>query len=485
MKSVWLGIDMGTQGCRAAAVDETGVLLASAHSPLSSMRSAPGLHEQDPDSWKAAVGSASRGVMTHLGDREIAGVALCGTSGTLILGDRQGRPLTPALMYDDARAVAELPPVLDAWSQCAERNGYRIQPTWALPKLAWLIHNLPGAAAARLHLGADFVGSWLVGEPVATDTSHALKAGYDLVSDRWPEEAFDAVGIPTSLLPRVVRPGTVLGGVSAVGAEATGLAKGTPVLAGMTDGCAAQIASGTVRPGQWNCALGTTFVLKGVSKDLLHDPAGAVYCHRHPDGGWLPGGASSAGAGVLTTRFGDADLVQMDRAALDAVPTPIIRYPLSVPGERFPFVRADALPFKIGTASDAVEEFAALLQGVAFVERLSLAYVEALGATVQDAVAFTGGATRSAFWTQLRADVLGRTVRLPSHPDSAVGMAIVAAAGPGSVTEAADRMVRIRGQVEPRPECTERYLPVYRAFVDELERREYISAEFASRARAA
>lgn len=482
---VWLGIDLGTQGCRVAAIDDVGRLLAAAESPLRSERPLPGRHEQRPECWKSAVALACRRTLAHLGGGPIAGLAVCGTSGTFLVADRAGRPITPALMYDDARATAELAAVARAWAACADRNGYVVQPTWALPKLAWVLGHVEGAAEGRLYHSADFIGSWLAGEPVAADRSHALKTGYDLVRGRWPKEACDAAGIPTSVLPPVVRPGTLLGTVSPAAAGETGLPVGTPVLAGLTDGCAAQVASGSLRPGQWNSALGTTFVLKGVTSELLRDPGGAIYSHAHPDAGWLPGGASSSGAGALASAFPGADLAAMDRAAAAYAPTSAVRYPLSAPGERFPFVRPDAEPFTLGTPRDEAEAFAALLQGVAFVERLSLAYLEALGAEVIGPVAFTGGAARSRLWTQMRADVLGRAARLPAHPDSAVGAAIVAAAGSGSVTEAADRMVRTSDVVEPRPERTARYLAVYAAMVDELERRGYIDAPFAARARAA
>nr|MBA3430057.1 carbohydrate kinase [Actinomycetota bacterium] len=191
----WLGIDLGTQGCRVAVMNDAGQLLAAGDSPIRSARGLPGRREQDPELWKAAVSAACRQALSGLGDHPIAGLAICGTSGTILVADRTGRPLTPALMYDDARAVEELPVVSDAWATCAIRNGYRIQPTWALPKLAWIMRHVEGAAEGRLYHVGDFIGSWLAGEPVAMDTSHALKTGYDLASGRWPEEAFDAADI--------------------------------------------------------------------------------------------------------------------------------------------------------------------------------------------------------------------------------------------------------------------------------------------------
>jgi sugar (pentulose or hexulose) kinase len=138
----------------------------------------------------------------------------------------------------------------------------------------------------------------------------------------------------------------------------------------------------------------------------------------------------------------------------------------------------------LGTPRDELEMFAAILQGVAFVERLGFAYLGSLGARVAGAISFTGGATRSELWTQLRADVLGRVARVPTSPEASVGVAIVAAAGLGSVTAMSEKMVRIKKVVEPRPSLTERYQTGYVMLVDELERRGYIGPEVAASARA-
>src|SRR5207248_2876493 len=158
----------------------------------------------------------------------------------------------------------------------------------------------------------------LAGRPVATDSSHALKTGYDLLTEQWPEEVYAGIGAGI-VLPDVVRPGAVLGEVCAAAESQTGIPAGTPVVAGMTDGCASRI-------GRWNSALGTTLVLKGVTADPLHDPAGLVYSHRSPDGSWLPGAASSVGAGALGP---PADgLAALDAAAAGRDPSGLLAYPL-------------------------------------------------------------------------------------------------------------------------------------------------------------
>ncbi|RZU20083.1 sugar (pentulose or hexulose) kinase [Kribbella rubisoli] len=448
----WIGLDLGTQSVRAVLADAKGHVLARATRPLTSHRAGV-RHEQDPQSWLSAVDA----VLAEVGATELDGIAICSTSGTFLLTDLSGRPVTPALMYDDARAAARRDHIVDA---DPDRWSTSMQPTWALPKILDLVADGHDLADRRVVHSADFVAAHLVGHPVATDTSHALKTGYDLVAEAWPTEAFGKLGLPLSAFPEVVRPGVELGRTPA----------GVPVHAGMTDGCAAQIAAGALSPGAWNSVLGTTLVLKGVSNDLLTDPTGAVYSHRHPDGGWLPGGASSTGAGVLTELLPGADLDALGHVARAAGPINAVTYPLTKTGERFPFVAPQAERFTLGSTPDDLHTYAAVLQGVAFIERLAFEHLETLGADPVRSVSLTGGATRSGYWNQLRADVLGVPVELPAVPDPAYGMAVLAASGGTDLTGTARRMVRVDRVLEP---AGQRLDDLYGAFVAELDRRGY------------
>jgi sugar (pentulose or hexulose) kinase len=449
----WIGLDLGTQSVRAVLADAKGSVLARATRPLVSHRNGV-WHEQDPQTWLAAVDEVVAEVLEEVAATELDGIAICSTSGTFLLTDRAGRPVTPALMYDDARAAARRDHIVDA---DPDRWATSMQPTWALPKILDLVADGHDLTDRRVVHSADFVAAHLVGHPVATDTSHALKTGYDLIAESWPTTAFDKLGLPLSAFPEVVRPGTELGRTPA----------GVPVHAGMTDGCAAQIAAGALSPGAWNSVLGTTLVLKGVSHELLTDPTGAVYSHRHPDGDWLPGGASSTGAGVLTELLPGADLDALDHAA---GPIDAVTYPLTKTGERFPFVAPQAERFTLGSTPDDLHVYAAVLQGVAFIERLAFDHLQTLGADPVRSVSLTGGATRSGYWNQLRADVLGVPVELPAVPDPAYGMAILAASGGTDLTGTARRMVRVDRVLEPRGS---RLDELYGEFVAELDRRGY------------
>jgi len=480
---LWLGVDLGTQSVRALAVSGVGDVLAEASHPLTSHRDGP-RHEQDPGEWWSALATASREALAGLRGQPIGGLAVCGTSGTVLLVDSAGEPISPGLMYDDSRAVDEARRADEAGAAVWDSLGYRMQPAWALPKLLWLLREHgEEARGARLAHQVDVATRRLIGHEVPTDSSHALKTGYDLLHDAWPHEAMSALEVPPGLLPGVVRPGARLGTVGRAAAEATGIGEGTPVIAGMTDGCAAQLAAGALSPGSWNSVLGTTLALKGVAPELLRDPLGSVYSHRSPDGGWLPGGASSVGAGVLSARFGGRDLDALERRAAQREPADVLAYPLASCGERFPFVAPQAEGFMLGEPDDESEHYAALLQGVAYVERLCFDHLDRLGAPTDGELSLTGGATRSRYWCQLRADVLGRAVRLPEHAEAALGMAVLAASEGRSCAEAAARMVGVREVIEPRPDRSDRFAEPYVRLVDELERRGWLDPGVAEHAR--
>lgn len=462
---------------RALVVSPDGKVWGSGSSPLVSRRDRV-RHEQDPERWWSAFAEACRGARRDAPFASLGAVALCATSGTVALVDSDGDPLSPGLMYDDTRAGEESERVTAAL-------GVPASASWGLPKLLWLLERAGPPAGAVLAHPADFVARRLTGHRVPTDWSQALKSGYDLRQGRWPDEALATLGIGAAVMPEVVPPGTPLGVVSAAAAAATGIPAGTLVIAGLTDGCAAQLATGALEVGDWSSTLGTTLVVKGVAQEPISDPAGALYCHRLPDGRWLPGGASSTGGGVLEAHFPGRNLAELDRAVAQE-PSGLLVYPLRSRGERFPFLAPGAEAFTVGEPAGDADLYTALLQGIAYVERLCFDYVNHLGAPVDGALSLTGGATRSRRWCQLRADVLSRPLRLVERPEPAFGMAVLAAAEVGGrdLAEVAAKMVRVEQVIDPRPDRARAFVAPYLRLVDELEWRRWLAPEVAEHARA-
>lgn len=432
--TVVIGVDVATRSVRAVAADPDGTVLAEAGREISApVRPRPGWSEQEPCYGENAL-AVLREVRQAVPGRPVAGVSVSATSGTVVPCDRRGTPVGPALLYDDRRAAGD--PALAGAP--------------ALARVGWLARHRP--AERYLHV-SDVVLAALAGEIPSADVSHALKTGADPVRLSWPASLLEAAGVDVGALPALALPGAVALEVGAAGARASGLPEGTPLVLGMTDGCTGQIAAGAVTTGASVGVLGTTLVLKAVAGRRVDSTDGTIYSHRAPGaaGEWWPGGASNTGAGVLAALFPDRDLAALDTAAARRGPASVVRYPLVQAGERFPFARPDAAGFQLGVPSDEVDAYRAVLEGVAFTERLGFATLANAGAPVRGALRAVGGGSRSPVWLRIRATVQGRPVEVPREPASGFGAAVLAAAATvhDGLPAAVAAMVRTRHRVEP------------------------------------
>jgi len=482
LREVVIGIDLGTQGARVLAVNPEGEVMASAHQTLGRVQFElpEGWFEQNPDDWWSAVCACIRQVVRDLPvGANIAGVSVASTSGTVLPVNEQGKPLHPAMMYNDRRSEPQCAAVQTAGKAHQARHGYKFGSSYALPKIAWFRETRPElfAITRRFLHAADFIIGRLSGEYIYSDTSNALKTGYDLIDLCWPDFIEHDLGISRSMLPEVVLPGQPVGKVSAEAAQETNLLQDTALFAGATDGTAAQMASGASHPGDWNTTLGTTLVIKGVTREMRLDPLGRVYFHRHPQGWWMPGGASNTGSDWIRLDYPDANLADLDRLAGLCVPSGILRYPLVKKGERFPFIDPKAAGFIVGEPSSKVELYAAGLEGVAMIERLAYETLESIGLDVGERIYMTGGGSRSPEWSHIRACVLNKTLIQPAVTETALGAAILAASGCWfeSISQAVGAMVRVARTFDPYPVLLSKYEDQYRRFIGELKRRGYLN----------
>lgn len=485
--SGWVGIDLGTQSIRVLAVDDDGRRLASATAALTSTRSA-GRHEQDPAEWIRLTWQLLNEVTSSIdAGVSIRAIAVSGTSGTIVPMDRAGRPAGPAVMYDDRRGAPRLDEVQHAGAALWDRLGYRMQATWGLPKV--LVMRATADPGTVFGHQPDVITAALSGRLLPSDLSSALKTGADLDAVAWPTDLLDHLDVPVEALNDVVASGTVLGTVSAAASRSTGLPRGCAIVAGMTDGCAAQLAAGAVVPGTWNAVLGTTLVIKGAADRRFTDPSGAVYAHRAPfNSGWYPGGASSTGAGAVSALLPhrDLDAVTSEAAALSGIP---VVYPLIGKGERFPFVDDTAEPIwpaDPATMSDP-ELLRAIAFGTAFVERLAFELLDDVGYDTSGIVHLTGGGARNRWWNSIRAQILHRPVAVAGNTEGAAGMALLAAAAHVGDSKgrpldaAAQRMIATPTPVSPADESDDAIEDAYQAFVAQLKQRGYVTESHALR----
>jgi sugar (pentulose or hexulose) kinase len=481
---VFLGIDVGTGSVRVLAVTDCGERLARSSVPLETKNTAshPDFHEQEVTPWWDCVSEACRLVVSEL---EGAGVALDrlqalavdGTSGTLVCLDETGAPVRSALMYNDNRAVTEAEQLTAAAPEFCDKLGYRFEASFALAKIAWIERHEPDIARQTKSFAhqADYITGLLTGEPITADYSNALKTGYDLVDERWPDWIQAHLPAVMDKLPVVVPPGTPIGCISRFAAARTGIPAGVPVIAGASDGVAATLASGVHSPGDYNTTLGTTLVFKGVSDCICKDPGGLIYSHKLPGGVWLPGAASNTGAAWIKELYQDEDLHTLDEQSLEHLPSSCVAYPLVRRGERFPFLSPTAEGFCDPKPSGTVERFAAYLQGVALLERRCYEILDRTTGSGGGQVYATGGGSVSDIWMQLRATVSNRVFHRPMSPESSLGSAILAATGTffPKLADAVKSMVKFDRTFHPEARYRDEYDAIYLRFCRLLEDRGY------------
>jgi sugar (pentulose or hexulose) kinase len=481
MKPYFLGIDIGTQGARVALVDSAGEVLGSAGQVFELNEQSR--EEQSPEGWWDACVHSIRLLLQQEKARAAApgikAVAVTSTSGTVIPVDDSYRPLHDALMYSDKRSALQAQKCTAAALKHHNKGYTAFNSSSGLAKMVWFVETYP-AKAARLHRwlhAADYITGRLSGIWGITDYTNAFKSGYDISDYCWPEYLYNHLPLRREWLPEVLPSGAVIGTITPDLAAMLGLPASTEVTTGITDGCASQVASGAINPGEWNTTIGTTMVIKGVTRNEVPDPSGRLYSHRHPAGYWMPGGASNTGADWVTGEFGD-ELDSLNRAAAALIPTGLIAYPLRQEGERFPFMAPQARGFEPVGLSTALR-YTANMEGVAYIERYAYELIEQLSGEKVKAIFTAGGASNSDAWLTIRSNVLNRPIYKMQHVSGAMGAAILAASTSyfDSVIEAVKRMVKVDKTVEPSGQLVGAYEQGYREFVATLRNKGYIKEE--------
>lgn len=249
-----IGVDLGTTKVTSIAVDaSSGEMLAVGSAAndaniTSDTDRALGHSEWRSDLILAAARQCLSNVSLQLGShvREIAGIGVTGQQhGMLLVDSTNGRPLSPLVNWQDRRALQPMPDGKSTWLQAAreaigpdawKQTGCWLHPGFmAVTLFEWKTRNqLPPNARALFIM--DYFVSTLTGLPPVTEPSCAGSSGvYDVRSRQWNSAAIQSMGLPRSLFPEIREANSVVGGLAAEPAEATGLPKGTPVFAPIGD----------------------------------------------------------------------------------------------------------------------------------------------------------------------------------------------------------------------------------------------------------
>ena len=401
-------------------IDERRQQVARAGVDLAAPQGNDGESEQVPALWWHALEACLAQVRAQCDTTLVSRVAIDGTSATVLLCNREGRPVTTALMYNDTRARKQAEQI----ARIAPDETAALGASSSLAKAMWLRDHARAKDTLYIQHQADWICGRLRGQAGTSDYNNALKLGFDVERLNWPNWILSLVG-PSLRLPEVVAPGSVLGPVSEKLAPSLGLSADTAIVAGTTDSVAAVLASGASEIGDGVTSLGSTLVLKQLSDKPVFAARYGVYSHRLGDT-WLAGGASNSGGAVLKQFFSDDEIRQYTSRLDPGRATGLDYYPLAGTGERFPVADPDMKPRITPVPDDPAVLFQALLEGMTAIERRGYELLKKLGAPKLRRVFTTGGGGGNDGWTRMREQALGVPVLPAVSRDAAYGAALLA-----------------------------------------------------------
>lgn len=487
MNRYTIGIDVGTGGTRALMVDEKGTLIGSAtheHAQFASPQN--GWAEQDPHDWWNACQKAIGKLLKETGvsKNDIAAVGLAGQMHGAVLLDEEEEVLRPALIWCDQRSADECRVLNETIGEqrIVELTSNPALPNFTLTKLMWVRTHEPEIwkKFRSFLLPKDYVRLQLTGVRAidVSDASGTLLL--DVVHRRWSKEMVKATGLDERFLPEVFESPEIVGKITARAALATGLAEGTPVVAGAGDQAGGAIGMGIVKAGCVSATIGTSGVVFAATDKPFLDPKGRLhtFCHAIPNRWHVMGVTQAAGQsfrwfrdtfGTIGKAAGDPyDSLSQEAAAIPAGADGVLWAPYLM-GERTPHLDSDVRGALIGLAASHGRGhiIRAILEGVAFSLKDSLTIFAEIGVPVSD-IRLGGGGARSPLWRQIQADVYAKPVSLLAAEEGcAYGAAVLAGVGVSlwpSVDEACAEIVRIASVVSPTKQSSDKLQQQYKIY---------------------
>ncbi len=415
---LFLGIDFGTTGVRTSIIDENKNEVFNHSVVISNPISQSSLVYQNPNLWWEAFIQNITFLKNKVDLNDISKLSIDGTSGTVLLTDEHGLPLTNALMYNDAPGVEDAPFL----EKGPNHHPIDSIPTNPLVRALSLTKQQNLTNFKILHQ-ADWIASKIINEFKYSDENNALKLGYDCVDRKWPDW-FDKLPIKLNNLPEIKIPGQVMGLLNNKELIDLGFNKKTEIIAGTTDSIAAFLATGANKSGEAVTSIGTTLVVKAISDKPIFNKEFGIYSHRLGDK-WLAGGASNVGGKIIKELFND----KIDILSNQLDPNNLLNlnyYPLAQTGERFPINDPNKSPVLTPRPESETEFFQAVLEGITGVEKLSYEKIVEIGGSYPKTIFTIGGGSKNAKWNEIRKKILNVELKIPLSNDAAFGSALLA-----------------------------------------------------------
>jgi xylulokinase len=485
-----LGVDIGTYSSKGVLVTLDGEVIASHVEEHTMSMPHPGWFEHDAEEvWWHDFVAIVRALLQESGvdPSQILGLGTSAIGSCVLPIDEEGRPLRPGILYGiDTRATEEIDELneLIGRERIFELGGSHLTSQASGPKVLWIRHHEPDVyARARYFLTSE---AYLVHKLTGKASIDIYTAGgyapmFDAAERRWIPE-MGAYVTPVERLPELYWSAEVVGGVTAEAARITGLAEGTPVIAGTTDAAAEAISAGVSRVGDMMMMFGSSifFILKTAELVKTENFWSSNFLEK--DTYAFLGGMSTSGSLTRWFReeFGHPE-VEAERgggesayaalAKLAAQSPPGAKGLVGLPyfeGERTPIhdPQAKGVLFGLGLKHSRADVYRAILESVAYGIRHNIEVMEKEGVQPERILA-VGGGTKNLTWLQIVSDVAGIKMVVPEQQIGAsYGDAFMAGVGVDVFDDLAevDRWVRMKHEIHPDPEAQKEYEVNYSVF---------------------
>ncbi len=473
---LYIGVDLGTSAVKLLLMDKCGGIrkIVSKEYPLEFPQ--PGWSQQRPEDWWTQTVAGLKELTSECDKNEIAGISFGGQMHGLVVLDKDDNVIRPAILWNDGRTGKETEYLNNVIGKdkLSEYTANIAFAGFTAPKILWMKENEPEnfKKIAKIMLPKDYIAYKLSGVH-CTDVSDASgMLVFDVKNKCWSKEMMDICGIREEQLAKIFESYEIVGNILPDVAAELGFSTDVKIVAGAGDNAAAAVGTGTVGDGMCNISLGTSGTIFTSSKNFCVDENNALHAFAHADGSYHLMGCMLSAAScnkwwmediIGTKEYGKE---QEDIKKLGENNVFFLPYLM---GERSPHNNPDARAMFIGMSMDTTraDMTQAVLEGVAFGIRDSFEVAKSLGIKIEK-TKICGGGAKSLLWKKIMANVLGIRVEvIESEEGPGYGGAMLAAVACGeyaSVEEAAEKLVKVVGAVEPEAELVAKYEEKYQQF---------------------
>ncbi len=455
----FLGIDIGSKRTKLMIVDDQGKIIDSKAIDISDLikRPKPAWAERDDlKVWERII--PALGKLNGLS--RVEAICIDGTSGTIIPVDNDLKPLANALLYSDSRAVKEAGELRSVSEAARDYEKFLpIAPYLVIPKIMWLRNHFDRFNEIYKIVHENDFFSMLLTDKIVTSPNIAGKSHADIITGQYIRRIYDDVNIDPDLMPELKPVGSIIGFVTEKASKLTGIPEGVPVVNGVTDSSAGDIATGTLDVGVVNVNIGTTLVVHGVVDRVEPDEKKRIYYKSFFEKMYLVGGATNAGTIPLDalSKLLNKPLKELEELADEVPPGSdgLIAQPQWI-GTRIPESNPNMLGFFINVTEKNFTPghlYRSLLEGNAFVLDMLLDIIEEVTKLSFKEIRTIGGGAQSNLLNQIIADVTGKVVKAIEESEPAMGSAIIARWGTSRkmhIRDIASAYVKVTNVFEPK-----------------------------------